>query len=297
MKDSARTRAIARIEQLARHDPGGRGLAARAPEGELLPAAIDLLSGTRTLIATGFCIRRAAVGETDGPPGALALAAALHRLGQSVALVTDRYSADLLSAGAHAGGSAWPIHVLSLPQAVADGEIERLSADLAPTHVVAIERPGTAADGHRYSMRGEILDDQVPGMERLFDRSGGSACRTLAIGDGGNELGMGALRASLRDCVPLGERIFATAPADHAIVAGISNWGAYALVAALSVLTGELLMRTPEEERVILEAIVAAGGVDGMSSERVLRVDGLPWDAYGATLAAIHAEAVLALQG
>ena len=65
---------IQRIETISRRDPGGRGLAAHVTQEQLLPAARELMTGTRIVIVTGFCIRAVMAGETDGPPGALALA-------------------------------------------------------------------------------------------------------------------------------------------------------------------------------------------------------------------------------
>jgi hypothetical protein len=72
------------------------------------------------------------------------------------------------------------------------------------------------------------------------------------------------------------------------IPAGISNWGAYALVAALSVLSGKLLMRPPEHELAVLKALLDAGAVDGCTKERALSVDGLRWDDYASTIAGIY---------
>src|SRR5438876_433702 len=60
---------------------------------------------------------------------------------------------------------------------------------------------------------------------------------TIAIGDGGNEIGMGALsRPLIARHVAHGETIACVTPARHLIVAGVSNWGAYALLGALAVL-------------------------------------------------------------
>ena len=65
---------IRNIESTSRRDPGERGLAAHAERDRLLPAARELMDGERIIIVTGFCIRAAMIGETDGPPGALAVA-------------------------------------------------------------------------------------------------------------------------------------------------------------------------------------------------------------------------------
>ena len=279
---------IRSIESTSRRDPGGRGLAAHAKRDRLLPAARELLGGERIIIVTGFCIRAAMIGETDGPPGALAVADALVRLGKSVVLVTDDFSAGLLEAGASASGLRPRIETINLPQETADAAMDDLIARFDPTHVLAIERPGNASDGHRYSMRGEMLDDLVASADRLLAPPGTRHYTTLAIGDGGNELGLGSLREKLSGMINHGELIFSATAADHVIAAGISNWGAYALTAALSLLSGQLLIRSPDHERTVLDAMVRAGAVDGCTRCCALSVDGLAWDDYVRTLEDIY---------
>ncbi len=288
MHDRTLQDAINTLELISRRDPGGRGLAAHAGTGMLYPAASELLASERVIIVTGFCIRAALIGETDGPPGALALACALIHLGKKVLLLTDDFSVPLLKAANAVSGNEIPVRSLSLPQANADAEIDSLLAAFSPTHVVAIERPGSAADGHCYSMRGEILDTLVAAADRLFKLQGQRQYLTLAIGDGGNELGMGSLRDSLKDRISQGELIFCATPADHVIPAGISNWGAYALTGALSLLTGKLLLRPPAHEHAVLEALVSAGAVDGCTLQKTLSVDGLAWDEYAKVIGDIY---------
>lgn len=151
---------IRQFELLARHDPGGRGLASSDAESHLYSAAANLLDAERVILVTGFCIRAAMIGETDGPSGTLAVAHALRQLGKEVVLVSDKFSDGLLEAGAKvlARRTRSP---LSPVQEEPDRAIDALLASFAPTQVVAIERPGSAIDGHRYSMRGEILDELV----------------------------------------------------------------------------------------------------------------------------------------
>lgn len=282
--------AIRRIELLARRDPGQRGFAAFAETDHLLPAAEQLLSGERVILVTGFCIRAVMIGENDGLSGTLALADALRQLGKEVMLVTDRYSSGLLAAGSAVFGAPFPMLTLSPAQQEADQEIQTLLRSFLPTQVVAIERPGSAIDGHCYSMRGEMLDDLVPAADHLLQPPFLRRFQTIAIGDGGNELGLGSLRDTLKGRVAHGDLIFCATPADYVIPAGISNWGAYALVAALSLLTGHLLSRPPEHERRVLEALLAAGAVDGCTRKQELSVDGIPWEDYVSTLIDIDQE-------
>lgn len=282
--------AVHRIETCSLRDPGNRGLASFACTRELLSAADELLSGKRVILVTGFCIRASLGGESDGPPGALALADALHQLGKEVLLVSDEHSTALLSAGAACYGAHFPTVSLSRSQKKADREMLDLLFSFSPTQVIAIERPGSAPDGHRYSMRGEILDDIVPATDALLTPSFPRHYTTFGIGDGGNELGLGSLRDSLKHKIPQGNLIFCATPADYVIPAGVSNWGAYALVAAMSLLSGQRLLKSPEHEQTILDALLTAGAVDGCTQKRESSVDGLPREIYTQTLIDIHRE-------
>ncbi|MGD9940265.1 MAG: DUF4392 domain-containing protein [Clostridia bacterium] len=298
--------AIARLEGLARHDPGGRGLSSKAPVGLLGPAADALLSARRVLIITGFCVRSAMIGETDGPPGASALASCLSSLGATAMILTDRHSSGLVAAALATrkplaskspAGTDTASMDTGLPTAITvlpDGNKEAarfcldLAADFRPDLILAVERPGAAADGHRYSMRGTILDDIAPSADILFtspgDSPGNRTWKTAAIGDGGNELGMGSLRDSCVAAVAMGEQIFCAADSDFPVAAGISNWGAYALAGAVSILAGRAVLPSPEEEMAVLQAVYEAGGVDGATKEHTCSVDGLPADEYLQTI-------------
>jgi hypothetical protein len=103
---------------------------------------------------------------------------------------------------------------------------------------------------------------------------------TIGVGDGGNEIGMGNVRARLVRESPLMARIASVVRVDHLVVAGTSNWGAYGIVAGLSRLSGHLLLHTPAVERRLIEACVAAGAVDGLRRWSKPTVDGLDLDVH-----------------
>ena len=54
---------------------------------------------------------------------------------------------------------------------------------------IAIERPGPAQDGSYYTMRGLKMDHLLAPLERFFHLS--PRVKTIGVGDGGNEVGMG----------------------------------------------------------------------------------------------------------
>jgi hypothetical protein len=72
---------------------------------------------------------------------------------------------------------------------------------------------------------------------------------------------------------------------DHLVVAGVSNWGAYGVVAQLGRLTGQPLLHTPTDERTMIDACVSAGAVDGLTRRREPTVDAHPADTHAAIVA------------
>ena len=98
---------------------------------------------------------------------------------------------------------------------------------------------------------------------------------TIAIGDGGNELGMGAIVDSVCATAPLGELVCAREPADYTLVAGVSNWWGWGLAAALSLDTGRDLLPTDADELRRARLVMEAGAVDGVLGTPELMVDGL----------------------
>jgi hypothetical protein len=108
---------------------------------------------------------------------------------------------------------------------------------------------------------------------------------TVGVGDGGNEIGMGGVRARLAREGPLMARIASVVRVDHLVVAGVSNWGAYGVVAQLGRLAGQPLLHTPDDERKLIEACVSAGAVDGITRRRERTVDGLETATHAAMVA------------
>jgi D-glutamate cyclase-like, C-terminal len=116
-----------------------------------------------------------------------------------------------------------------------------------------------------------------------YERAG-SRPVTIGVGDGGNEIGMGNVRARLSRLGPLMARSAAVVGADHLVVAGVSNWGAYGITAELGRLAGRALLHTPETERRLIEACVKAGAVDGITRRPEATVDSLDLDTHTAFL-------------
>lgn len=287
---------IDRIEALIHQEVGRNidGLFA-ATKGGLWQAASSMVSasGLSVGIITGFYVPLGTppAAETDGPVGAAMLATALRQVGVPCRLVTDEPCRGTCAAALR--DSDVPLDVVPLGGSV--DEVVTAWRTLGVTHAVSIERCGRSADGAPRNMRGEDISAFTTPLDDLF--LAGPWTR-IAIGDGGNEIGMGSVPASLiGEFVAHGEKIACATPADHLIVAGVSNWGAYALIAALAMLrnewrTGLLDGLDPARDEAILRAMVDQGpAVDGVTRQRTLTVDSLPMDIHHAKLRAIRAMA------
>lgn len=277
---------ISELEALAYDRLESRGLGGLDLPGAYLNAAFSLMSASRILILTGFPIRGAVLGETDGPPGALAIGSALEDLGKQVAYATDAYSAPLLMLGGqtlHMGASVHPF-----PPDVDEAALNRLYTEFDPDLVFAIERPGKAADGLCHSMRGEVISDLTPSLDLFFEWAARDHRPTLAIGDGGNEIGMGRLYREVVKQVPKGDAIAAVTAADILMPAAVSNWGAFVLVGALSLLSGQNLLIPADTASALLHTMVDMGAVDGATKLREATVDGYSFEENQAVIQAVH---------
>jgi hypothetical protein len=261
------------IDHLLALDLGRRGIETFFVPGAAAAAARALRGARRVAIVTGFCVPPG-TAETDGPPGAVVLGRALRFLGARVRYVTDAAVAAPLRAVLEAAGEPDDVDVPP------DGPemVTHVLGRGRPTHLVAIERPGRARSGDYLSARGESIAAWNRPLDELFLAAATRhpAPVTIGVGDGGNEIGMGNVRARLARQGALMARIASVVRVHHLVVAGTSNWGAYGIVAALAALTDRPLLHGPVLERAMVEACVKAGAVDGITRRAEPTVDGLP---------------------
>ena len=158
-----------------------------------------------------------------------------------------------------------------------------LLAQLQPSVVIAIERCSFTASGRYLNMRGEDTSEYHAKLDYLFLHHD----VTVGIGDGGNEIGMG----NLADYIPSVESLPnepATTTVSRLVIASVSNWGGYGVIAALSQLTGRNLLPSVAQEEEVIRAMVDKGAVDGMAGKPVYAVDGFPLEENRQTLEALH---------
>lgn len=279
---------IAAIVALVCRDVG-RGTAAliEATPGELEAAARSLAGATSVGLITGFFVPRGEVlaPETDGPVGTALLAAGLAACGVPARIAVDTPCAGAVRAAVAEAGQPVTVDEVGVddPRGL-DGLLATWRGALL-SHAISIERCGRSADGRPRNMRGVDVGDWTAPLDDLF--LGGPWTR-LAVGDGGNEIGMGWLPAGLvARTVPNGETIACVTPCDHLVVAGVSNWGAYGLLAALAVVrpgwakTLARFLGAARDLAVTRAVVERAGAVDGVTALREATVDGFGPEIHG----------------
>lgn len=228
--------------------------------GYYLRAAAYLrdLTGT-VLIGTGFPV--SGTFETDGPVGAIALYDALEALGANPILACGAPLCQILADDYE----VLRLKAKALP--VARKEAVARLRELAPQAVISIERPGLTADGRYYNMRGEDITDNCAYFDPYVTEA---TCPTIAVGDGGNEIGMGNIAAAIASL----DITAATTGCDELLVADVSNWGAYGLIALLAMWARRDLLAAVSPVDV-LAYLSAHGSVDGVTRENTPTEDGL----------------------
>ena len=292
-------------------------------EHGLWSSAHDLaINGINVAIVTGFYVQgpEGPTIETDGPPGSLYLARVLTELGVSATIVTDRLGMRALEVGCRQVG----LPADTLVEFPHDGDeaclLSRQCVDgllaLPWSHIIAVERCGPShtaeslaaqqrigpvpladfetavaaheRDTHR-NMRGHDIDEHTANTHLLFDaiRQRRLPITTIGIADGGNEIGMGCVPWEvLRAAIAIGpsHAVACRIATDHLCVAGVSNWGAYALAAGVCKLRGNIqpiLDWDENDEAALVRQLVEAGGaVDGVTRLPEATADGLPLQTY-----------------
>ncbi|XP_041120979.1 D-glutamate cyclase, mitochondrial-like isoform X2 [Polyodon spathula] len=203
--------AVQKIRALECHigvDAGDQGIKALFIPDELLKASLCLSHAASVLITTGFPthFNQDPPEETDGPPGAIAMAAMLQALMKQVAIVTNRRALEInkkiIEGAVEQGILNTPVPLLSFQDDSQDSALRFLCHDGNPKtprydHLVAIEHAGRAADGNYNNMRKVNSKHMIDPIDTLF------------------------ITAS-------------TIPG--IMTTGVSNWGGYAVACALYIL-------------------------------------------------------------
>ncbi|MEE4261159.1 MAG: DUF4392 domain-containing protein [Desulfobacteraceae bacterium] len=252
-----------RIEDtILQHDNRGMGRLRQA----LLPGycwrAAQIIRDNKgvVLIGTGFPVSGSF--ESDGPIGAIALYRVLKELNCEPVLVCAPPISKIL-------GRNFRTYELPLVEwEKSKPVVIRALRNLKPRLIVSIERPGVAADGRYYNMHKNDISALTAKFDLFLQESN---CPSIAFGDGGNEIGMGNVRDALAtlDIIP------AVTTCDELVIASVSNWGVYGVIAALCRLLNRDLFEIFDSET-IANYLVDNGCVDGVTTRPESSEDGFP---------------------
>uniref|UniRef100_A0A3P8SAS3 D-glutamate cyclase n=1 Tax=Amphiprion percula TaxID=161767 RepID=A0A3P8SAS3_AMPPE len=259
--------AVAKIRQLETvigEDPGERGIRALFVQDELLRSCLALSHSSSVAITTGFPTHymHSPPDETDGPPGAIAMATMLLSLGKKVTMLTDRRAVEMNQAiideAVRNGVLKAAIPLVTFEDSGPDAALHFLchhgdASKPRYDHLVAIERSGRASDGNYYNMRGINIKHLVDPIDNLF----------IAAMDIPGITTTGRQHSNV--LVPC-------------CSAGVSNWGGYAVACGLylphTAFTPSLCSFVHQEES-FLSTLVKFGIRSGKTAHLAMEVDGL----------------------
>ena len=306
------------IDRIVCLDVGARGVnglfePARAlVDGPMSLAAArhleGLNSGDVVFIITGSLTRAGVspnIAENDGPVGSAVLARTLSRGFNAIpvivvdASIQERVAKMIEFAGLNIVSGSQAKVATSLPRftgvaVMENGALEDTAARVAakdllreyePKAVICCERAGLSADGTYRNALGQDYSEGREKLDYIVELAQSENIPTIGIGDGGNEIGMGAIKEAVATYVPHGNVLCAETATDVLIPAGVSNWGCYAVAAALAILRkSPTLAHTPEAERRLLDLAPSAGLVDGMSGMLEATADGKHPDVHASVV-------------
>lgn len=129
--------------------------------------------------------------ETDGPVGAFLLGNFLSENEINVQITTEQSLLDVMKRLPWTDTPNSSLEFINIANLTDIGEI-----------LVSIERPGQNIQGIYHNMKGNAITSLIDDIETKIDEN--LPKYWLSIGDGGNELGLGALKSRIQAVIPYG---------------------------------------------------------------------------------------------
>lgn len=236
-------------------------------------------------------------GENDGPPGVAALAKILYKgLGAVPVYVAESCHVDPIVASSHAAGLMVKEYRHARDQrlggslVVAPKRQQNVTAwvqttldDIAPAVIISAERLGPANDGIIYSATAlpfsgpaSTVEYDTVDIAELVIEGSKRGILTIGVGDHGNEIGFGRIYDAVAKAMPKGGILCTRVATDIVFPAMMSNWGCYAIEAAIAFLLSKpALIHSPQQEERILRACLDAGGLEAIFTNTEFVADGL----------------------
>lgn len=261
---------------------------------------IDAISeGDLVYIITGFVLIPHNKAETDGMVSSLTLADFLIKaFGARICFVTPcectnavenvcRYFdiavsslddvIDKKSSFAHV------VFSKSFDEAVKMAD-DMISKEL-PKAVLSIEAPGRNEVNTYHNAIGNDITDIEAKTDILFEKLLEKGVFNIAVGDLGNECGMGAIKEHIKKYIPYaaenecscgcGGGLLSNQSADNIITATVSDWGTNAMMAAMAYIADKRDYFNNAKQQQELMEICASSGLIDMYGEHIPRIDGI----------------------
>lgn len=286
---------VCRILYAGSREHTGKPLAMEAAEA----LCHTVKEGDAVFILTGFVLLPHKVPEMDGMVSAMLLSRALVMAFQAKPIIVC--PADSVEAikkcasvvGLHIYEDVETVMELPLSMGVvaftkdsgkAEAQAEELMNRVMPSAVISVEAPGANACGHYHNAVGKEVTELEAKTDVLWNKLKERGVTNVAIGDLGNEIGMGAIAEHIRKYVPFTDRgecrcgcgggILAASTTDHIITATCSDWGCYGLMAALAYLKRDMEILHHEEMEAEVMRVASRSGMIDMTGSLLPGIDG-----------------------
>ncbi len=288
------------LDDLANLDPRGYGVckilykASREYTGgpTCMNAALKLVDtvkeGDFVYVMTGFVLRPFKHAETDGIISSMLLCRALVKaFGAKPILICPQENYEAVKnmapcVGLHLFEDLNDLREIPVSMGVicytkdaekAAAQADEIIAKATPSAVISIECPGANEKGVYHNATGLDVTELEAKQDVLFEKLQNMGILNIAIGDLGNEIGMGAIADTLEKYIPYAKAgacrcdckggIAVKTSADNLITATVSDWGCYAMIAAMAFLLEDVeIMHTAELEKEAIMTASKSGMID-----------------------------------
>lgn len=299
------------LDKLMNLDPRGYGvcniLYAGARQYTGLPLSVNaaqkfidtIHNGDLVYIITGFVLIPHNKAETDGMISSMTLADFLIRaFGVRVCFITPEECATAVKSACKYFG----IHECSFEDLTtkkgnfshiiftknfdeAKKSADYMTAKALPKAVISIEAPGRNEAGVYHNAVGRDITDVEAKTDILFEKLLEKGVFNIAIGDLGNECGMGAIKDHIKKYIPYADKkecscgcgsgLLSKTAADNIITATVSDWGTNALMAAMAFIADKKEYFNTAKQQLELMELCASSGLIDMYGEHIPRIDGI----------------------
>jgi hypothetical protein len=241
--------------------------------------------GDSVILTTGFVVPPWLRAENDGPIGAAGLARALNLcLDVTPVIATERVITEMIPPVLRAAGfevasyerakeafRRIAVESFTNDKEKAQDQANEMLDRIRPSAVIAIEKASVNEKGVHHSGVGYDISPIAAKVDVLIEEAKSRGILTIGIGDGGNEIGMGCIKDTIKEILPTGANCgcpcgagtHAATETDILIACMVSNWGCTGIEANLALAFGhmEILHDRALEEK-MLEVGATAGFID-----------------------------------